>query len=155
MDSDSKQTDAGNPEAPLAYNGKLEGRMAPLGYHGAPNRHEMEQGDIVNLNVCGYVSIIHCKAGSRRSSHWHKQDEHYLYVLSGKMRYWQRPVDASIRPDRPMGVKEFGPGEQVHTPPMVEHWTEFPVDTVLVSTARHHRHHAAHEADLERVGWFE
>lgn len=107
------------------------------------------------MNAFGWVSVIHCKAGSRRSSHFHKTDEHTLHVVSGKMLYWQRPVDVSIRPDRPMGVKELGPGEQVYTPPLVEHFTEFPVDTVLVSVSKLHREHATHEADLQRVPWFD
>lgn len=54
-----------------------------------------------------------------------------------------------------MEAKEFGPGEQVYTAPLVEHFTEFPVDTVLVSVSKLRREHATHEADLVRVPWHE
>ena len=43
----------------------------------------------------------------------------------------------------------------MHTGPNVEHWTYFPVDTVLVSVSKLHRTHEAHEADLVRVPWHE
>ena len=119
-----------------------------------PDRTVSEAGHIDNVNAQGWVSVIHCKAGSRRSSHWHRTDDHILHVVSGRMLYWQRPVDESIRPDRPMGGPlEVRPGEQVYTAALVEHWTEFPEDTVLVSVSTLHRTHENHEADLVRVEW--
>ena len=112
---------------------------------------ENDAGRIDNLNVQGWVSVIHCKAGSRRSSHWHRTDEHTLYVAKGRMLYWEKPLDGSGLPSR----RQVLPGEQVYTGPNVSHWTEFPEDTVLVSVSRLHRTHGTHEADLVRVEWFE
>ncbi len=94
------------------------------------------------------VSIIYSKAGSRRSSHRHAQDWHYLYVLSGSMIYRERRVGSETVVK--FRVKE---GEMILTGPNVDHWTEFDEDTVLISASRLSRSHAEHESDLTRVEW--
>ena len=111
-----------------------------------------ERGTIQNLveQEMGGVGLIHTKAGSRRSSHWHRTDSHYLYVVSGRMHYRERKVGTET-------VVEFwvGPGQMVHTGPGVEHWTSFPEDTVMISVSKLSRQHDVHEADLVRVGWLD
>ena len=96
------------------------------------------------------VAIIDCKAGSRRSSHYHLSDSHYLYVLSGEMRYTERRYGSGT-------IVKFTvhPGEMVYTGPRIEHWTYFPVDTTLLSVARLSRQHDEHEKDLVRIPWIE
>jgi quercetin dioxygenase-like cupin family protein len=114
-------------------------------------RFENAAGVIQNLDVSGHVSIITSHAGSKRSSHWHREDWHYLYVVSGFMNYYSRPVGSKEPPE----ARGVGPGEMVYTGPNEEHFTEFPEDTVMVSVSKLHRKKAAHEADLTRVPWFE
>lgn len=110
------------------------------------------RGTIQNLveHEVGGVGIIKTKAGSRRSSHHHLTDSHYLYVVSGKARYRERKVGAET-------VVEFwvGPGQMVWTGPLVDHWMEFPEDTVMISISKLSRQHDVHEADLVRVDWLE
>jgi quercetin dioxygenase-like cupin family protein len=110
------------------------------------------RGTIQNLveHECGGVGLIHTKAGSRRSSHYHLTDSHYLYIVSGKARYRERKVGTET-------VVEFwvGPGQMVHTGPMVEHWMSFPEDTVMISVSKLSRQHDVHEADLVRVDWLD
>lgn len=106
---------------------------------------------IDNLNVSGYVAILHCAKGSRRSSHWHRSDHHWLYVVSGEMRYFERPVGETRAPVE----YTVGPGQRIFTGPNMEHWTVYPEETVLVSVSKLHREHATHEADVVRVPWFE
>lgn len=108
-----------------------------------------EAGRIVNLNTDGFVGIIESKAGSRRSSHRHREDCHHLYVLSGEMHYWHRPEGSADAPS----FEVYGPGSMVFTGPGVDHWVYFPVDTVLVSVSKLHRTHEAHERDLVRIPW--
>jgi oxalate decarboxylase/phosphoglucose isomerase-like protein (cupin superfamily) len=134
MESNEREADGRDPIAPVEV-----------------TRVESDAGHIDNMNVSGWAGVIYCKAGTRRSSHYHLTDSHVLYVVSGRMLYWEQPVDGSA----PMALCEVPPGEQVFTGPMVSHWTEFPVDTVLVSVSRLHRTHEQHEADLVRVEWFE
>lgn len=96
------------------------------------------------------VSLIHCLAGSRRSSHWHRTDSHYLYVVRGEMRYAERAYGSGTL------VKfTVKPGQMVHTGPRVEHWTFFPVETLLISISKLGRSHEAHEADVVRVPWID
>jgi quercetin dioxygenase-like cupin family protein len=106
-------------------------------------------GSIQNLleEPCGGVAIIHSKAGSIRSQHYHRTDSHYLYVLSGRMLYFERPVGSKELPE-PVEVRA---GQMVFTPPLVEHATSFDEDTVLVSMSKNARTTEKHEADLVRV----
>jgi len=96
------------------------------------------------------VSIIDSKAGSKRSSHWHRTDSHYLYVLSGEMHYVEQRFGSETIVK--FTVRE---GEMVHTGPCVLHWTSFPVDTRLISVSRLSRQHEEHERDLVRVDWID
>jgi mannose-6-phosphate isomerase-like protein (cupin superfamily) len=132
---------------------ETNGREADGGDSGPvkPTRTQTQAGPIVNLNVAGNVSIIHCEANSRRSSHHHLTDWHYLFVVSGRMLYWERPAGS----DEPPTQREYFPGDMVFTGPMLDHWTEFPERTTLVSVSRLHRTKETHEADLVRVPWHE
>jgi len=111
-----------------------------------------ERGSIQNLveHECGGVAIIHTKAGSRRSQHHHKSDFHYLYIVSGRVRYRERKVGAETVLD-----VTLGPGQMVFTPPMVDHWMSFEADTVMISVSKLSRQHDVHEADLVRVPWLD
>lgn len=103
---------------------------------------EDERGTITNLvHHAGNVAIIRSVAGSKRSGHWHQTDSHWLYVVSGCMQYRegdQVPVEVHA-------------GQMIFTGPNVKHWTEFPVDTVLVAMNEMPQTTHAHEADVVRV----
>ncbi len=118
-----------------------------------PAAFESPAGKIQNLleQPCGGVSIIVCLPGSRRSSHHHLTDHHWLFVRRGEMQYWERPVGSTERPEYTL-IKE---GEMVFTGPMMDHWTRFPIGAELISMHSLSRTHEAHEADLVRVEWFE
>lgn len=112
-------------------------------------RFENDAGWIQNLadGVTGTVSVIFSKAGSSRSHHYHREDSHDLWVLSGRMEYVERPVGSA----EPPGKRVIYPGEMVRTPPMIEHSTYFPVDTILISMSAKSRDHEHHEQDLVRL----
>ena len=107
-----------------------------------------DRGIIQNLLLTSItsVTIITSKAGSVRSNHYHKTDWHYLYVLSGSMKYYERAIDESNNVE-PIIVKA---GQMVFTPPKQIHKTEFIEDTVLLSFAHNIRDHEHHEADIVR-----
>lgn len=112
-------------------------------------RFENAAGWIQNLaeeNVGG-VAVIFSKAGSRRSDHWHRSDNHELFVVSGRMEYYERPVGSEEKPVH----RTINAGEMVFTGPNIEHATLFPVDTVLISLSRRARTHELHEQDLVRL----
>ena len=94
------------------------------------------------------VALITSKAGTERSNHYHKQDYHWLFVISGEAHYQERAVGAAEYPD----PEVFKAGEMFFTPPMREHRVFFPVATVLLSLSRYSRKHLEHEGDVVRVG---
>lgn len=96
------------------------------------------------------LSIIDSNAGARRSSHYHRTDSHYLYVLEGEMLYTERRYGSGT-------IVKFTvhEGEMVYTGPLVEHWTEFPRKTKLISLSKLSRTHEEHENDLVRIDWIE
>ena len=65
-----------------------------------------DRGDIRNV---GHIAVIHSKAGSVRSNHWHRAGWHYLFVISGRMTYKTRECS-----------RDVSPGEMVFTGPETE-----------------------------------
>ena len=78
--------------------------------------------NLVNASING-VAIITSKKGTIRSDHWHREDFHYLYVVSGKMRYLEQSGEAfyEVYPDE--WEKDFivGPGDMVFIPAEDKH----------------------------------
>lgn len=93
------------------------------------------------------VSIIFSRARTTRSNHYHREDGHWLYVVSGMMHYWERPLDVASYPQAPTVVSA---GEMVFTGPLLWHRTYFPDETVLLSLSLRPRDHASHEEDVVR-----
>lgn len=117
----------------------------------ADEPYRSEAGVIYNLKhgVKGTVSVIESKAGSTRATHYHTNDSHWLFVVSGRVHYSERAVG-----EHGDGVKEvFEPGQMFYTPPKVEHRLFFPVDTIMVSLSELPRDHESHEKDVVRVKW--
>lgn len=106
-----------------------------------------DKGRIINIlfEPVQSVAIIESKAGSIRSNHYHKSDAHWLYVVSGSMKYYERDLDGSNRVEVVVNA-----GEMIFSDAMKVHKTEFPVDTVLISMAKKIRDHEHHEEDVVR-----
>lgn len=110
-----------------------------------------ERGNITKLLDDGKTTIrsillIISKAGSVRSNHYHKKDVHWIYMLSGKMEYYEKPV-------RGGKIKKavLGPGDMVYTPPMTIHTTKFPKDSVFMAFSIKSRNQKAYEKDTVRI----
>ena len=92
--------------------------------------------------------IIHSREGAIRGNHFHKEDFHYCYVVSGRLLYVSRAVDnEDATPDE----IEIGPGEMFFTPPMVEHAMVMLEPTVFLAFGGRTRQQQAYEDDLVRV----
>ena len=103
--------------------------------------------NLVNVPV-GSVAIITSKAGTARSNPWHKNNWHYLHVISGSMKYLEKNLDGTE-------LKELicNAGDMVFTAPEKIHRTEFLEETVLLSLGNTSKEHEHHEEDLVRVEW--
>lgn len=96
------------------------------------------------------IQIITSKANTVRANHYHKTDSHYMFVLTGTMKYMHRPVGEVSAPSWLL-VKE---GQLVYTPPLVEHAVEFLEDCVLINIATKPRDQSSYEDDLVRVNLY-
>jgi len=108
-----------------------------------------EAGRIQNIfeAPCSGVAILDCAPNSWRASHWHKDDWHVLYVLHGRVKYYERALDEKRVPT-PNWYEE---GEAFLTPCGVEHALYFPYHTVLLSVSKMNRTHESHESDVVRT----
>lgn len=101
-----------------------------------------ERGTIVNVlqEPCENVAVIHSCKGSVRSNHWHKQDSHWIYVLSGSVEYSERNLLAPFLPTH----KIYQAGERFFTPIRKVHRVTFLEDSIILSmskkpqTTKHH-----------------
>ena len=112
-----------------------------------------ERGDITAILDDGIVNIrstliITSKKGAVRANHYHKEDSHYCYLLSGKMKYFEKAIDA---PDSEMEEVVLETGDMIFSPPMRAHAMEFLEDTVWVVLATKSRKDGAYEHDTVRV----
>lgn len=106
-----------------------------------------DAGTIQNLLNCniGSAAIITSKKGSERSNHFHLKSWHFLYVISGALKYFERNLDGSD-----ILIKEYNKGEMFFTPPNKVHKVEFLSDCVLLSLGRFSKDHESHEKDIVR-----
>lgn len=118
--------------------------LVPLDSPFVDNRGSIQ--NLLNTSING-AAIITSKAGSIRSNHWHREDFHYLYVVSGSMEYYERDVGNLDNLQPPIIVNA---GQMVFTPPNKVHKTIFLEDTVLISFSKRNRDHKSHEEDLVR-----
>ncbi len=93
------------------------------------------------------VLLITSKKGSVRANHYHKQDSHYCYLVSGKMRYAEKP----LKEDGMMETVIVEAGDIVYTPPKVVHAMEFLEDSVFLTLSTESRHQDAYENDTVRI----
>lgn len=102
--------------------------------------------DVADKTPIKSVLLITSKAGSVRSNHYHKKDAHYCYLLSGKMEWYEKPVEGG---EIESAVLEAG--DMVYTPPMVIHAVKFLEDSVFLALATESRDQARYEEDTARV----
>jgi quercetin dioxygenase-like cupin family protein len=107
------------------------------------------RGSIQNLvhHQLGSAVMIESEPGSVRAEHWHKEDFHYCYVISGELLYFERPVGSRELPT----VQRIRAGELFFTPPRVEHSMYFTQRTEFLTLGKLSRTHDAYEADLVRL----
>ena len=101
---------------------------------------------LVDLPMKSAVWIT-SQAGTVRANHYHQTDWHFCYVVAGRIEYYHRPHGSTHPPERVI-VRE---GQQMFTPPMVEHAMVFPVDTVFLTLGRNSRRQEVYEADVVRI----
>jgi dTDP-4-dehydrorhamnose 3,5-epimerase-like enzyme len=98
------------------------------------------------------VLYIQRKAGSVGANHFHKKDAHYIYVLSGKVKYIEKDMEDESLPSESVILN---PGDVVLSSPMIAHSTEFLEDTVILAFTTENREQEDYEQDTVRVDIFD
>lgn len=94
------------------------------------------------------VLVIPSKKGAMRANHYHKKDSHYVYIVSGKMRYTAK--DLSKKRSKKQSVI-LRAGDLVYTPPMVAHAMEFLEDSMFLALTTERRDKKHYENDTVRL----
>jgi len=114
-----------------------------------PEAFRDERGAIQTLlnEHHGSVVVIETVSDVERANHYHKEDYHFCYVVSGSIIYYERPAGSSDPPS----MHKYCPGEMLYTPPMVEHCMFFEEPTVFITLGGRTRKQEDYEADLVRI----
>ena len=94
------------------------------------------------------VLLIPSKKGSVRANHYHKKDSHYVYMISGRMRYTAKNMKNKKSRKRSVVLQQ---GDLLYTPPMVAHAMEFLEDSVFLALTTKSRNKKAYENDIVRI----
>ncbi len=92
------------------------------------------------------ILSITSKKGSIRSNHYHKKDTHYCYLVSGRMEWFEKPVEGG---ELESAVLESG--DMIFTPATIIHAVRFLEDSIFLTFATESRNQADYEADTVRV----
>jgi quercetin dioxygenase-like cupin family protein len=112
--------------------------------------HKDSRGKILQLaeDKVTSVLLILSKRGAVRANHYHKFDSHYVYMLSGRMRYSYKRVGKKPTRKRSVILKK---GDLVYTPPKVVHAMEFLEDSEFLAMTAKKRQKKLYENDTVRV----
>ncbi|QNP71424.1 cupin domain-containing protein [Streptomyces roseirectus] len=89
--------------------------------------------------------VIESEPGAVRGNHYHHDESHLMYVVSGRMIYIEDDPELGIC------VAEVGPGQSVVSPKGVPHTTVFPEHTVFVTLSDVDRTGRKYEDEVVRV----
>ena len=109
-------------------------------------RGVIEQLD--NATDSSSVLRITSKAGTVRANHYHQKDSHVCYLISGKIRYVERPAADEFAPLTEYIIE---PGQLFYTAPMVAHAMEFIEDSEFLAITPRSGDAAEYENDVIKV----
>lgn len=115
----------------------------------APKTFTDARGTISNILTapCGSVVLITSEPNTVRANHWHKEDAHLCYVVSGSVHYYERAVGSTDLPD----YVHIKAGQSFITGPNREHAMKFTERTVFLTLGKLSRTPKEYEADLVRL----
>ena len=94
------------------------------------------------------VLYITSKSGTERGNHYHKEDSHYVFCVSGKFRYSEKNM---TKPNSKVESVILNPGDLVLSKPMIAHSMEFLEDTVFLAITTEPRQQDQYEDDTVRI----
>lgn len=105
---------------------------------------------IIDQNKYNIKSILYIfrKKSSIGANHFHKKDYHFIYVLSGKIRYFEKDMHEK---DAPLESVILNPGDLVLTLPAKAHATEILEEGVHLAFSTENRDSKSYEKDTIRI----
>ena len=94
------------------------------------------------------VLRITSKAGTIRANHWHKTDNHYIYVESGRCEYSEK---LASDPNAKVETVIIEPGDIVLSAAGIIHAVKFLEDSVIYSFTTEQREQEQYEGDTVRI----
>lgn len=94
------------------------------------------------------ILYISSKKGTERGNHYHKNDAHFVYCLSGKFIYSEKDMRKKNSKNESVILE---PGDIVLSKPGIAHSMEFLEDTVFLAFTTEKREQEKYEEDLVRV----
>ncbi len=103
------------------------------------------RGDIINIfeGRIEHTALITSKKGTVRGNHYHKQDQQYIYLISGAFN--SHSVDTRDPSQRQ--VLAMKPGDMVESPALIAHAQEFTEDSVFLALTTRQRETGKYEDD--------
>lgn len=94
------------------------------------------------------ILYIERKKGAVGANHFHKKDSHYIYILKGKVRHYEKDM---MDKEAKIESKILGPGDLVLTTAKIAHSQTFLEDTIFLALATEHRDQKDYEQDTVRI----
>ena len=118
-------------------------------YVSVPQIFEDARGEIRNLadGTIGDVAIITSTSGAIRANHFHEEDWHLCYLISGEMEYfWSKDVE-----DKQFQSVKVQSKEMVFTPSRTPHKIVFRENSVFLSISKLSRISENYEKDTFKL----
>jgi len=119
-----------------------------------------DRGLIQKLNTSDEQSVLRItsKKGSVRANHYHQHDSHVCYLVAGKIRYVERPLNKdpqtgaiTLQDESTQTEHIIQPGQCFYTAPMLAHAMEFLEDSEFLAISPRSGDSTAYEDDIIRV----
>ena len=113
-----------------------------------PQSFSDTRGTILNIadGVLGDVAYITSNKNAIRGNHYHQEDWHLSFLISGKMTYcWKDPQNTLVE------SRTILPGELFYTPPRTLHRMIFEEDSEFIAISKLNRNHFKYESDIVRL----
>ena len=114
-----------------------------------PQTFDDTRGTIINIadGKIGDVALITSNSGSVRANHFHNEDWHLCYLLSGKLHYYWKTISDTSKSQN----KIIEAGQLIFTPASVAHKMEFLNKSSMIVISRSSRKKNIYENDTFRL----
>jgi quercetin dioxygenase-like cupin family protein len=122
-------------------------------YRDIKSEHTDERGAIIKilggspLKRTRSIVLITSKKGVTRGNHYHCTESHYIYVLWGEAKYYEKGLSKSAK----LTEIDLKTGDMVYTEPMVIHTMKFLADSGILYMSTSTRNKKAYDKDTKYV----